>query len=65
LNFIGLPGGADFLLSPSPAEELFFIHRHDLLGLDISLCVKEQAQVDDYGKEFQQKIRGASVRTFS
>jgi hypothetical protein len=65
--FIGLPGGEDFLFdsSPSPAEELFFIHRHDLLGLDISLCVKEQAQADDYGKEFQQKIRGASVRTFS
>ena len=48
------------------AEELFFNHhRHDLSGLDFSLCVKEQAPKDDYGKEFQQKIRGASVRTFS
>jgi hypothetical protein len=66
LNFIGLPGGADFLFkSISCGGAFFYYHRHDLLGLDISLCVKEQAQADDYEKEFQQKIRGASVRTFS
>ena len=57
--------GQTFFFSPSPAKELFFyLHRHFLSGLDFSLCVEKQAPKDDYGKEFQQKIRGASVRTF-
>ena len=57
--------GQTFLFKSISCEGAFFYHRHSLSGLDFSLCVKEQAQADDYGKEFQQKIRGASVRTFS
>jgi hypothetical protein len=57
--------GQTFLFKSISCEGAFFYHRHSLSGLDFSLCVKEQAPKDDYGKEFQQKIRGASVRTFS
>ena len=57
--------GQTFLFKSISCEGAFFYHRHFLSGLDFSLCVKEQAPKDDYGKEFQQKIRGASVRTFS
>ena len=57
--------GQTFLFKSISCEGAFFYHRHSLSGLDFSLCVKEQAPKDDYGKEFQQKIRGATVRTFS
>ena len=66
LFFIGLPGGADFSFKSVSCEGAFFyVIGIPYLGIDFSLRDKEQAPKDDYGKEFQQKIRGASVRTFS
>ena len=58
--------GQTFLFKSISCEGAFFyLHRHSLSGLDFSLCVEEQALKDDFGKEFQQKIRGETVRTFS
>ena len=58
--------GQTFLFKSISCEGAFFYFIGiPYLGIDFSLRDKEQAPKDDYGKEFQQKIRGASVRVFS
>ena len=58
--------GQTFLFKSISCEGAFFYFiGTPYLGIDFSLRDKEQAPKDDYGKEFQQKIRGASVRVFS
>jgi hypothetical protein len=57
--------GETFLFKSISCEGAFFLSSAFPIGFRLFFVRKKASPSNDYGKEFQQKIRGASVRTFS
>ena len=57
--------GQTFLFKSISCEGAFFLSSVFPIGYRLFFVRIRASPKDDFGKEFQQKIRGASVRTFS